>query len=181
MGFLLCGCGRAAGGGGWAGGGGGVGALGRRGGRGHTGPAATEEGAASEPRRRLSAWSRAVESCATVQPVISPDPRVRGSQPARSLLSASGRPVPPAPLGPWDPAFWSPAMERCSRCHRLLLLVPLLLGLSWAPARAGKKSPDAESSGVRLELLGSSAQGTAHAWGGASESDKGILGIKGPG
>lgn len=29
-------------------------------------------------------------------------------------------------------------MERCGRCRRLLLLVPLVLGLSWAPARAGR-------------------------------------------
>lgn len=32
-------------------------------------------------------------------------------------------------------------MERCGRGHRLLLLVPLLLGLSAAPARAGKRGP----------------------------------------
>lgn len=40
-----------------------MGALGRQGGRGHSGAAATEEGAAPEPRRRLAAWSQAAESC----------------------------------------------------------------------------------------------------------------------
>lgn len=43
-------------------------------------------------------------------------------------------------------------MERCSRCHRLLLLVPLVLGLSAAPAWAGKRNPDAWVVGIRLEL-----------------------------
>ncbi|XP_070371224.1 collagen alpha-2(XI) chain isoform X8 [Equus asinus] len=33
-------------------------------------------------------------------------------------------------------------MERCSRCHRLLLLVPLVLGLSATPAWAGTPSVD---------------------------------------
>ncbi|XP_043447057.1 collagen alpha-2(XI) chain isoform X6 [Prionailurus bengalensis] len=33
-------------------------------------------------------------------------------------------------------------MERCSRCHRLLLLVPLVLGLSAVPAWAGAPSVD---------------------------------------
>uniref|UniRef100_A0A3Q2HIX8 Collagen type XI alpha 2 chain n=1 Tax=Equus caballus TaxID=9796 RepID=A0A3Q2HIX8_HORSE len=33
-------------------------------------------------------------------------------------------------------------MERCSRCHRLLLLVPLVLGLSAAPAWAGTPPVD---------------------------------------
>ncbi|XP_032706486.1 collagen alpha-2(XI) chain-like isoform X2 [Lontra canadensis] len=33
-------------------------------------------------------------------------------------------------------------MERCSRCHRLLLLVPLVLGLSVVPARAGTPPVD---------------------------------------
>ncbi|XP_044930614.1 collagen alpha-2(XI) chain isoform X7 [Mustela nigripes] len=46
------------------------------------------------------------------------------------------------PVGPWDPVFGSPAMERCSRCHRLLLLVPLVLGLSAVPARAGTPPVD---------------------------------------
>lgn len=86
VGFPLGGCGRAAGGGGWAGGGGGVGALGCRGGRGHTGAAATEEGAAPQPRRRLAAWSWAVESCR--RPTASDVPGAPASE-AHSLFTLS--------------------------------------------------------------------------------------------
>lgn len=139
--------------GGWAGGGGGVGALGRRGGGGHTGAAATEEGAAPEPRRRLVAWIRAAESCR--YPTAS-DLRGTPASEAQSLLILSCQPWGVLrlwpPIGPWDPAFGSPAMERCSRCHRLLLLVPLVLGLSAVPATAGKRSPDACVLRVRLQL-----------------------------
>lgn len=52
-------------------------------------------------------------------------------------------------------------MERCSRCHHLLLLVLLLLWLSAAPAWAGKRSPNAWVVGIRLEVRMSSGQGTA--------------------
>lgn len=52
-------------------------------------------------------------------------------------------------------------MERGSRCHHLLLLVPLLLGLSAAPAWAGKRSPNAWVVGIRLEVCMSPGQGTA--------------------
>lgn len=153
VGFPLGGCGRAAGGGGWAGGGSEVGALGRRGGRGHTGAAATEEGAAPEPRRRLVAWSWAAESC---RYRTASDLRRTPASEAQSLLALSCQPrgvqrLQP-PLGPWDRAIGLPAMERCSRCHRLLLLVPLVLGLSAIPAWAGKRSPSAWVLGVRLQL-----------------------------
>lgn len=71
--------------------------------------------------------------------------------------------VPSAAGVPWSPdrAFRAPAMERCSRCHRLLLLVPLLLGLSAAPAWAGKRSPNAWVIGIRPEVCMSPGQGTA--------------------
>lgn len=155
-GVSLGGCGRAVGGGGWAGGGSELGALGCWGGRGRTGAAATEEGTAPEPRRRPIAWSWVPES--RRHPAASDFPR----SPASSLsLAASGCPAPPASPGPRDRAFRAPAMERCSRCHHLLLLVPLLLGLSTAPAWAGKRSSNAWVIGIRLEVRMSSVQGTA--------------------
>lgn len=172
VGFPLGGCGRAAGGGGWAGGG--VGAVGRRGGRGHTGAAATEEGAAPEPRRRPAAWSWDAESCR--YPTAS-DLRGTPASEAQSLLILSRQPwgvlLLWPPIEPWDPAFGSPAMERCSRCHRLLLLVPLVLGLSAVPARAGKRSPDTCVLGVRLQLSVPLPPPPADAWGRASKSKKG--------
>lgn len=104
------------------------------------------------PPRREQRWSPdgaslhgagPLRAVATRQPLISPGPPRPGLT-ACSLSSVSlGASSASGALGSWDPAFRSPAMERCSRCHRLLLLVPLLLGLSWAPAWAGKRSPDA--------------------------------------
>ena len=96
-----------------------------------------------------------LRAVATRQPPTSP-----GARRARSLV-ASGYPAPPASPGPRDRAFRVPAMERCSRCHHLLLLVLLLLGLSAAPAWAGKRSPNAWVVGIRLEVRMSSGQGTA--------------------
>ena len=52
-------------------------------------------------------------------------------------------------------------MERGSRCRHLLLLVPLLLGLSAAPAWAGKRSRNAWLVGIRLEVCMSPGQGPA--------------------
>lgn len=83
-----------------------------------------------------------LRAVATRQPLTSAGPgRPRLKACSLSPVSLGGVQRLRPPVGPWDRAFGSPAMERCSRCHRLLLLVPLVLGLSAVPAWAGKRSP----------------------------------------